>query len=200
MEYLDFGLEIDLGTGREYPVSVVRSPAGEARATMIFPYDTLALRNRLQALEIALLRSGRPSRRTGPPDTTEVREFGKALFTALLPAEIRGRYVVSREKATSQGKGLRLKLRIRPAELAALPWEFLYDPDEEDFICLSRSTPIVRYLEMPQSTEAIKVAPPLRDLGMVSSPAELATMTIQAPRPQAAAPTNGTSKTSVSPP
>ncbi len=175
MEYLDFELEIDLGTGRQYPVSVVRSPAGEARATMLFPFDTLALKNHLQALEIALLRSGGPGsfRRAGPPGAADVTEFGKALFNALLPAEIRGRYVVSREKAASQGKGLRLKLRIRPAELAALPWEFLYDPDEEDFICLSRSTPIVRYLEMPQSTEAIRVVPPLRVLGMVSSPSDL---------------------------
>jgi len=31
MDYLDFELEIGPGAGREYPLAVVRSPAGEAR-------------------------------------------------------------------------------------------------------------------------------------------------------------------------
>ncbi|HET7738036.1 MAG TPA: CHAT domain-containing protein, partial [Tepidiformaceae bacterium] len=173
MEYLDFELEVDIGTGREYPVSVVRSPAGEARATMVFPFDTLALRNHLQALEIALLRSSGTYRRAAPPEGAAVQEFGKALFAALLPSDIRGRYVVSREKAAAQGKGLRLKLRVRPPELAALPWEFLYDPDEADYICLSRSTPLVRYLEMPGAAQPLAIAPPLRVLAMVSSPSDM---------------------------
>ncbi len=34
MNYLDFELEIGPGAGRDYPVSVVRSPAGEARETI----------------------------------------------------------------------------------------------------------------------------------------------------------------------
>ena len=43
LTYLDFELEIGLGSGREYPVTVVRSPAGEARETLRFPFDELAL-------------------------------------------------------------------------------------------------------------------------------------------------------------
>jgi hypothetical protein len=58
MEYLDFELRIAPGAGREYPVSVLRSPAGEASGTMRFPFDTLALQSSLQLLQIALLRSG----------------------------------------------------------------------------------------------------------------------------------------------
>ena len=63
MNYLDFELEIDLGTGREYPVAVVRSPAGEAREIMRFPFDELALQNHLLKLQNALLRSGGKSRK-----------------------------------------------------------------------------------------------------------------------------------------
>jgi hypothetical protein len=37
LTYLDFELEIGPGRGQEYPISVVRSPAGEARETMRFP-------------------------------------------------------------------------------------------------------------------------------------------------------------------
>jgi len=39
MDYLDFEIEIGQGEGRDYPVAVIDSPAGEARGTMRFPYD-----------------------------------------------------------------------------------------------------------------------------------------------------------------
>ena len=58
MEYLDFELEIDLDSGRDYLVRVIHSPAGQARETMRFPYDQLELENRLLKLQNALLRSG----------------------------------------------------------------------------------------------------------------------------------------------
>jgi len=35
--YLDFEVEIDHGLGCDYPLAVIRSPAGEARETMHFP-------------------------------------------------------------------------------------------------------------------------------------------------------------------
>jgi hypothetical protein len=37
-KYLDFELRIDPGQEREYPISVIKSPAGEACETMRFPY------------------------------------------------------------------------------------------------------------------------------------------------------------------
>jgi hypothetical protein len=58
MDYLDFELEIQAGSGRDYPVVVQHSPVGEARATMQFPFDQLALESRLDKLQIALLHSG----------------------------------------------------------------------------------------------------------------------------------------------
>jgi hypothetical protein len=57
-EHLDFDIEISEAAGGRYPVAVLGSPAGEARETMVFPYDELALQNRLQAVTIALLSSG----------------------------------------------------------------------------------------------------------------------------------------------
>jgi len=58
LTYLDFELEIGPGSGHEYPVAVLRSPAGEAHEMMRFPFDELALEGRLDKLQIALLRSG----------------------------------------------------------------------------------------------------------------------------------------------
>ncbi len=37
-QYLDFELEIGEGSGRTYPVAVVRSPAGETRTPTVFPF------------------------------------------------------------------------------------------------------------------------------------------------------------------
>ena len=124
MSYLDFELEIGLGSGREYPVTVVRSAAGEAREIMRFPFDELALESRLKDLQIALLRSGGRYRQVLVPGEQAVQDFGRALFDALFTGEVHSRYTVSRQEALHQSKGLRLKLRIQAPELAALPWEF----------------------------------------------------------------------------
>jgi WD40 repeat protein len=176
VEYLDFELEIGGGHGRTYPVAVVASPAGEARGTLHFPFDTLALDNHLLALENALLRSGggrEAYRRTLAPEEQAVQDFGRALFDSLLVADVRSSYEVSRREAQRLSKGLRLKLRITAPELAALPWEFLYDPSRGTYLGLSRSTPLVRYIELPEPVQTLAVTPPLRILGLVASPSDL---------------------------
>lgn len=171
--YLDLDLEIGVGTGRAYPVAIVHSPAGEARATMQFPFDELALDNRLKDLQIALLRSGGKRRLALTQEESAVQEFGKQLFDALIVGEVRSRYDISQREAATQGKGLRLKLRIEAPQLAALPWEFLYDTRQAEFVCLSTNTPIVRYLELAQPIQPLLVTVPLRVLGMVVSPTDL---------------------------
>src|SRR6266849_846973 len=145
MNYLDFEIEIGVGSGREYPVVVVHSAAGEARETMHFPFDELALENRLKDLQIALLRSGGRYRQIHAPVEQAVQSFGRALFDALFTGEVHNRYSVSQLAALQQSKGLRLKLRIHTPELAALPWEFLYDAGQAEYVCLSSNTQVVRY-------------------------------------------------------
>jgi hypothetical protein len=168
-DYLDFELEIREGGPRDYPVAV-RSPAGEAQAQMRFPFDEWELRDRLQALEIALLRSGGTRRRIPSPEERTVQDFGRGLFEALMVGDVRTRYEMSLSEARRQGKGLRLKLRIHPPGLAVLTWEFLYEAERDRYPSLSTNTPLVRYLDLPQPVEPLCVSPPLRILGMVTSP------------------------------
>jgi hypothetical protein len=97
--YLDFELEIGLGEGWEYPIAVVHSPVGEARAVMRFPFDDLALESRLDKLKIALLRSGGPPRRALSQEEQAVQDFGRALFDALLAGGVGGRYAASKSQA-----------------------------------------------------------------------------------------------------
>ncbi|HEU5367545.1 MAG TPA: CHAT domain-containing protein, partial [Ktedonobacterales bacterium] len=79
----------------------------------------------------------------------------------------------SLQLASQRGMGLRLKLYIQAPELAALPWEYLYDPRLGEYLCLSRSTPLVHTLESLLPIQPFTVQPPLRILGMIASPNNL---------------------------
>jgi len=177
-EYIDFELEIHKGSRRKYTVCV-RSPEGEAQEEMRFPFDKGELKDKLKDLETAVLRSGRKRRRIRTPEVQAVQNFGQKLFQALLSGEIRAHYDLSLRQAKRQNKGLRLKLRIQPAELAVLPWEFLYDPGRNSYLCLSSKTPLVRYLELREPVEQLAVSPPLKILGMVASPSDLAPLDVE---------------------
>src|SRR5512136_2292318 len=92
LDYIDFELDIGPGSGREYPVAVIHSPAGEARETMSFPFSELALESRLDKLQIALLRSGGTHRTASSTEEQAVQDLGRAVFNSLLTGEVRVRY------------------------------------------------------------------------------------------------------------
>ncbi len=138
--------------------------------------------SRLKDLQIALLRSGGRRRQILSSEEQAVQAFGQALFNALFTAEVRSRYDVSQVKAAEQDRGLRVKLRIAAPELAALPWEFLYDSRQADFVCMSRNTPLVRYLECPQPIQPLAAVLPLRILGMIASPSDLEPLDVERER------------------
>jgi hypothetical protein len=176
MEYLEFDVKVGAGEGLEYPVSVLRSPAGEASGSMTFPYDDLVLDNRLQAVQIALLQGTGQRRRVTSAAEAQVQTFGGDLFDALFTGPVRELYDASRQEAARARKGLRVRLRFEPAELAALPWEFAYDKRDAEYVCLSRTTPLVRYIELAQPQEPLAVALPLRVLVMIAGPSDLGTL------------------------
>ncbi len=178
-EYLDFELEINTGTAREYPVTIIRSPAGEASEIMHFPYEEQVLENHLISLKNIIEPSDGSQNELFFKDDHVVQDFGKDLFLALFAGEIRNRYDVSIEKARIENKGLRIKLRLRAPELAALPWEFMFDPRIAEYICLSLNTLIVRYPEIPQPVQPLAVKLPLRILGMIAIPDNLMPLDVE---------------------
>jgi hypothetical protein len=101
------------------------------------------------------------------------QRVGRVLFEALFTSEVLSRYRSSLDRAREQGKHLRLRLRVEAPQLAALPWEFLYDQAEGDHITLLRETPFTRYLEMGRSVQPLTLQPPIRILGMIASPKDL---------------------------
>lgn len=177
-DYLDFELEIGIGSGREYPLALIRSPAGEAREMMHFPYDEVVLKDLLFAMKNGLFCSEKRHCKLISQKDKTIQDFGHSLFSALITGDIRTRYEVSMERARTDGRGLRLKLRIRPSELAALPWEFMFDKRQAEYLCLSFNTSFVRYLELTQPVQPLSVKPPIRILGMIASPNDLTLLNI----------------------
>ncbi len=173
MKCLDFEIKIGTPDGRNVPVSVLGSPAGEGAVAMTFPYDSLALENRLQSLQLALLAGGPTRRRLIPEHEQAVQRFGSEMFEALFAGDVRSLFDRSRQEAIRQGADLRIQLRFDSADMASLPWEFLYDGRRAEYLCLSTSTPIVRYVELADPQEPLTVAPPLRLLAMAASPSDL---------------------------
>jgi predicted ATPase len=174
ISYLDFDLDIRAGSGGEYLV-VARSPAGEAYGTLKLPFGGRALELLLESIQ-GELRG--PAIGTGGRETA-VQELGRTLFDALIGGDVRTVFDVSTRDAAREGKGLRLKLRVQPPELGAIPWEFLFDPRAGAYVCLSRDTPLVRYLELTQAPTAMRVTPPLRILGLIASPSDLPPLNVE---------------------
>ncbi len=168
----DFEVQIEAGDGTSYAVAVLRSPAGAARGVMTFPFDRDALASQLAGIEQTLLDGSTDG------DVALVQQFGAALFDALMQGDVRTAYDRSCQATGGADEGLRLKLRILAPELLTVPWEFLYDPRSQAFVALSRHTPVMRYLELLLPDPDFAVTPPLRILGIVSAPADLAPLDV----------------------
>jgi WD40 repeat protein len=164
------------GPGR-YRVEVVRSPAGEASAQVSFDAD--ALLGQRKVLEDAVLLSSLQTR-TVFPEEQRVRDAGRELFRALLGAGP----VASRYRAAERDDDLRIVLRVNDPELAGLPWEAMYDDESGGYVC--RRHQLVRHIGVPAAAAPLAVTPPLRILGVVSSPRGLPPLEVEKEQEQLA--------------
>jgi outer membrane protein assembly factor BamB len=165
--FADFDLLLDRPREGEFPVQVVRSPAGEAQGTFRLPLPPLELESALWSLE------------AGETDESDLQDLGSRLFAALFEGGVGSRFRTS-QGWTKQAKGLRLLLRLESPELMALPWELLYDPVQEQFLSLTGSAPVVRYLQVPYPTVPPPASLPLRMLVVAASPKDLVPLDLEA--------------------
>lgn len=141
-----------------YRVEVLRSPVGQAEDAFASPLNQADI----------------DGWQSGHPDAEQVRWLGAALFDALFSGPV-GTALHSSLARMDDGDGLRLNLRLnRTPELAALPWELLYDAASRRFLALDERTQIVRYLalNLPEP-ESLHLQPPLRMLAVLVSPADM---------------------------
>ena len=178
--------EVAIGPSDEpgvFRVEVVASPAGEASAAVQLDADSLLARRGL--LQQAVLASAVPGR-SGLPETEQpVREAGEVLFARLLgTGEVAGRYRAAAAVAALHEEGLRVVLRIDTPALAGLPWEAMYDQATGAYVCLQDQ--LVRHVPVASVPAPLRVRPPLRILGVVSSPRGLPALDVEKEQDQLA--------------
>jgi hypothetical protein len=171
-------LEVDVSRAETpglYRVEVIQSPAGEASGR--FRLETSEILEQLDQIQGTLLASTVPSRRMLSRGESSVQRLGQRLFDALFAAqEVAGVYRASRAVAAERGETLRIVLRTTAPEVAALPWESMYDRAADSYV--SRREPLVRYVSLAASPPPLAVRMPLRVLALVSSPKGLAPLDV----------------------
>jgi hypothetical protein len=153
IELKSFDLRVQGSETASYSVEAV-GPAGE-RATAPFAWASVAsLDADLQALK------------AGAGDQTVLERVGAGLFQALFPMDVMMVYVRIKAQLKA-GEGLRLRLHL-PPELAPLPWELLYYPP--DYLTLDPTSPVVRFLDLPDTPRPLVTRPPLLLLHLIANP------------------------------
>ncbi|HEY6801369.1 MAG TPA: CHAT domain-containing protein, partial [Agromyces sp.] len=175
-------MELEIGPGPEpgsYTVHVVRSVGGgEPSATITLDLDELVDRRPL--LEASVLSSSVSARRVMSDTEAAIQRVGVRLFEATFSGDIGTAYRTSMAVASERGRGVQLALRLTAPGLAALPWEALFDPDTQTYVC--RKEPLVRQVPAPYAPPTLTVRPPLRILAMISSPRGLPSLDVGAER------------------
>lgn len=111
------------------------------------------------------------------------REFGEELYLAVFNEPLHTNLALSYHDARKRQTGLRIRLCFdaNVAELADLPWEFLWAPDpmNNDFLALQHNTPLVRYPQVDAFNPSFTVTPPLRILVMLSDPRDVTPLDVE---------------------
>jgi tetratricopeptide (TPR) repeat protein len=181
MKYESFSLRIEPSAQGSYAVSV-HSPKGEGQGIFEIPRlveprtATRLWAERSRDLNIL------PAAPEGP-----ALDRGKELFRAVFRDEVANLFHASLGSLRGQ-QGLRINVSINPrhpesARLQQLPWELLCRPETEDFLGLSRRTPVVRLLEAHRERRPAIVRPRrLRILAIAASPTDGSSLAVERER------------------
>jgi hypothetical protein len=172
-EYEALRIRLQPGEAGNYKV-LASGPFGEVSGDFRLPFEGAELEN-------FILRIGRPRRgvrKLGSPEMTAAQTLGSGLFDALFRENLRDLYHTTSAEADAAGKGLRITLLLGQApELMNVPWEYMCDDGR--FLSVSERTPIVRYLDLKKAHKPLPVVGPLKIVGMVSNPTDVAELDVE---------------------
>lgn len=173
-KFLDFEISIWAEAGGYR--ARVHSPAGTSAIASLpdligSPAKATTLRLRL---ENSLLRSATHVRGVRSSAERHLEEFGRSIFDGLLgassPFAVLFRSSLDLAGEREGVKGLRVVLDIDARELAQLPWEYLYNAANRDWLGLNFHSPIIRFLVVDRPTRVLNVDGALNVLGMIANP------------------------------
>ena len=170
LQYDEIEVRVEAGPGGYVVRASTRG--AEARA----PFELAAMPR--QQIEDLVLHAIAPRRRRIEAGALgEITSLGSSLFDALIRADVRDLYRGAAARADAAGRGLRVRLSLTDAdEFRGLPWELLFD--EPSFLVLDKTTPVVRSFDLPLVHEVADVEPPLRILGVISSPRDVVALDV----------------------
>lgn len=153
MQYYDFTIIISSEGNGSYTARAESENFGETKSIPFeLPPDSQVeeLTKRLEARET---------------NRDYLKSLGRDFFNRLITDDTRDSFLLSLGEVSRDPElGLRIRLRIREAECASLPWEFIYSDLEEAFVGTRTKTPLVRYLDMPTPRSELAVPYPMRIL------------------------------------
>ncbi len=178
MEALDFQVEIGRGSGHGYEVTWRAPDGSETSGLTRISVSADELRALTARVPEAVLASSAQVRRSATPEERPIQELGRLLFDVLLPDNGRALLAAARHRAVHEERRLRVVLRVRPPELARLPWEFLFDEAQNDYVC--PTTPLIRHPQVAAPQRPLRVRPPLRILCMAAAPDDQEPLAVRA--------------------
>jgi hypothetical protein len=174
-------IELEVAAGPadgQFIVRVVR-PAGDGEPTATMQLDAGAYLAALNDLEMIVLASASAGRRILSPGEQRLRDVGRQLFDALFSGPVHEAYRASVSAADQRGERLQVVLRLDVPKLSAIPWEAMYDTENDQYICLN--DPLIRHI--PSTTaEPVEVTSSLEVLALVASPEGLTSLDVEAER------------------
>lgn len=155
MEYKNFNLRIESKNSEGYPVVVESEGMGETIGVFTLSPECQKIADELK--DVAHLEPGSPL----------AMNLGSLLYQCLFQNKVGTMLYRSLGAVKDDEQGLRIRLRLTPSEIAALPWEVLYDQDAKCFLATSDKTPLTRYIELAEPIKALKIEPPVKVLTLI---------------------------------
>ena len=174
-------MELEIGPGPDPGSFVVRvlQSVGGGEPSETFHLDLDDLLQRRPQLEANVLLSSVAARRVMSDSEASIQDVGRRLFESAFTGSVASAYRTSMAVASERGESVQIALRLTAPGLAALPWEALYDPETQRYLC--RKDPLVRNVPAPDSPR-LQITAPLRVLGMISSPRGLPMLDVELER------------------
>ncbi|GAB4555656.1 MAG: hypothetical protein OHK0023_27130 [Anaerolineae bacterium] len=169
--YLDFELNIEALSPDQLRVTLANSPVGSSSVDVPTPVTEADIKQVIGVLDGS-------QRVTRSEAARTARAFGEKLFSGIFTGQIYAAYLASRAQAGNNGLRIRLNLD-KAGELDRLPWELLRDPNN-DYLALSRATPIIRYPRLINVRPPLEISLPLRVLVLISSPKDQEPLNVEA--------------------
>lgn len=162
----------------QFSVRVIKPETDEGVVTTM-NLDAKSLADSRDGLELAVLASAVTNRRIVSTSEQLLQTIGRQLFDGLFSGPVGTAYRFNAREAETRGERLQVVLQLEAAELASLPWESMYDTENDSYIGLA--DPVIRHVPLSE-TEPVAVKPPLRVLVIVASPDGMADLDVEAER------------------